>query len=182
MMKINEMSQIAMFTALIAVLSQISLPLPFSPVPMTLQTFAVFFTAMVLGSRKGALVMILYTFIGAAGFPVFSQGKAGLPVLLGPTGGYIFGFILAAWIIGKIIEGAEQPSLRRSLIALLCGVTVIYLLGMGQLKLLLDLSIKEAFVMGVLPYLALELIKVTLAAYLGCAVRKAVVKAFPETV
>ncbi|MGI6678196.1 MAG: biotin transporter BioY [Dehalobacterium sp.] len=181
-MKINEMSQIAMFAALIAVLSQISFPLPISPVPMTLQTFGVFFTALVLGSRKGALALILYTFIGGAGLPVFSQGKAGLPVLMGPTGGYILGFIVAAWIIGKIIERTDRLSFMRSFLALFCGVTVIYFLGTIQLKVLLNLSITEAFVLGVLPYLVLEFIKVIMAVYLGCAVRKALFKALPTSV
>lgn len=179
-MKIKDMVIVAMFTALTGVLSQISFPLPFSPVPITLQTFAVYLTGAVLGSRKGTLALLVYTLIGLFGLPVFSQGKSGLPVLVGPTGGYIFGFILAAYLIGKIVERADNISFLRSFGAMIVGLLVIYTLGVTQLKFVLGLSIEESFAIGALPYLLFELVKVIIGAYLGCTVRKAMLNAFPE--
>ncbi|MEL7565195.1 MAG: biotin transporter BioY [Dehalobacterium sp.] len=179
-MRIKDMAIIAMFTALTAVLSQISIPLPFSPVPITLQTFAVYLTGIILGCRKGTLALLVYALIGLFGLPVFSQGKSGLPVLVGPTGGYIFGFILAVYIVGKIIERSDNISFLRSLWALIFGFLIIYALGVGQLQVVLGLSFKEAFVIGALPYLILELVKIMIGAYLGCTVRKAMQNAFPD--
>jgi len=179
-MRIKDMAIIAMFTALTAVLSQISVPLPFSPVPITLQTFAVYLTGIILGSRRGVVALLVYTLIGLFGLPVFSQGKSGLPTLVGPTGGYIFGFILAVYIIGKIIERSDNISFFRSLWALIFGVLIIYTLGVVQLQVILGLSFKEALVMGALPYLILELVKTIIGAYLGCNVRKAMQNAFPD--
>ena len=179
-MKIKDMAIVAMFTALISVLSQVSIPLPVSPVPITLQTFAVYLTGAVLGSRKGTLALIIYILIGIFGMPVFSQGKSGLPVLVGPTGGYIFGFVLAVFLIGKMIEKSDRITFFRSFSAILAGLVIIYTLGVVQLKFVLGLSLMEALAMGALPYLALEFAKVLIGAYLGCKVRKAVLNTFPE--
>lgn len=179
-MPLQRMTQTAMFTALTAVLSQVSFPLPFSPVPLTLQTFAVFFTSVLLGSKKGALAIVLYVFIGLIGLPVFAQGKGGLPVLVGPTGGYLMGFVLGAWVTGKITELRGEMTFQKNLGAVLAGGVIIYTLGMVQLKVLLGLSFREAFFIGVLPYLALEGIKAVLAAYLALVLKKALSRAFPQ--
>lgn len=179
-MKIRDMAIIAMFTALIAVLSQISIPLPFSPVPITMQTFAVYLTGLVLGSKKGTMALLVYVLIGTFGLPVFTQGKSGLLALVGPTGGYLFGFMIAVYIIGRITERSGQISFLESLGALFVGALVIYAFGAGQLKLVLGLSLGQAFIMGVLPYLILELVKIIIGAHLGCTVRKAILNAFPE--
>ncbi|ATW28811.1 biotin transporter BioY [Candidatus Formimonas warabiya] len=176
----KDMTAIAMFAALTAVLSQIAVPLPFSPVPVTLQTFAVVFTGIVLGSRKGTGALIVYTLMGLFGLPVFSQAKSGLSVLVGPTGGYLFGFIIAAFLIGKIVERSAQVTYFRALVALVIGVTVIYAAGVIQLKFVMNVTFPEAFAMGAAPYLPLEVVKVLVGAYLGCAVRRAVLKALPE--
>lgn len=180
-MKMKDMTLVAMFTALIAVLSQFSFPIPVSPVPVTLQTFAVFFTGTVLGSRKGTLAILVYIFIGLLGVPVFSQGKSGLPALAGPTGGYILGFVLAAYIIGKIVERGEQVTYLRVFGAMMAGLAVVYTVGTIQLKFVLGVTYKEAFIMGTLFYLLLDLIKMLIGAYLGCAVRNALLKAFPDS-
>jgi biotin transport system substrate-specific component len=179
-MKIKDMVVVALFSALTAVLSQVSFPVSFSPVPVTLQTLAVYLTGAVLGSRKGALALIVYILTGLFGLPVFSLGRSGLPVLVSPTGGYIFGFVFAAYIIGKIIEGSGNITFLTGLKAMTAGLLVIYILGVGQLKFILDLSLKEAFVIGALPYLALEVAKVIMGAYLGGRIRKAVLNVFPD--
>ena len=101
MLKTRHMILSGLFAAITALLAQISIPLPFSPVPITGQTFAVFLTGAVLGGRWGALSMLLYIFLGAIGLPVFHNAQGGLHIVLGPTGGYLWGLCLAATCWGK---------------------------------------------------------------------------------
>lgn len=178
-MKLQHMILVAMFAALTAVLSQVSIPVPFSPVPISLQTFAVALTGAILGSRKGAIALIVYAFMGAVGLPVFAQARAGLPILVGPTGGFIFGFIPAAYLIGRIIEKGKEQTYLRTVIAMVSGLVVIYIVGLLQLKLVLNVSFAEAFILGAAPFLPLEIPKIILGAYLGNTVRRSVLEAFP---
>ena len=99
----------ALFAGITAVCAQIAFPVPFSPVPFTGQTLAVALAATVLGAKYGVLSMILYILLGAVGVRVFAEFSGGLHVLAGPTGGFIFGFIIAAYVIGKMIEWREKP-------------------------------------------------------------------------
>lgn len=174
-MKVKDMVLVAMFAAITAVLAQIAIPLPFTPVPITLQPFAVVLAGAILGSRKGALALIVYTLMGAVGLPVFAKFGAGLSVLLGPTGGYIYGFIIAAFVIGKIVESSQNLTYNRTLLAMVVGLIPIYILGMVQLAVVYKFSMGKAFALGVAPYVPLDIAKVVLGAYIGYAVRKAVV-------
>lgn len=177
-MRLQTMMIVSLFAAIVAVLSQIAVPLPFTPVPVTLQPLAVFLTGAVLGSRRGALALSVYVFMGAAGMPVFAQGEAGLPVLLGPKGGYLFGFILTAFIIGKLVEWMKQPSAWQMALAMIAGMAVYYLTGWAQLKIVLGLPWGKAFVAGVVPFLPLDLMKALFAAYLGASVRRRLAAAY----
>ena len=89
---------------LIALTAQVSIPLPFTPVPVTGQTFGVLVVGMALGSRRGALAVIAYLMEGAMGAPVFAGGTGGAPILAGPTAGYLFGFVPAAFVTGYLAE------------------------------------------------------------------------------
>jgi len=95
-----EISLTSLFAVLTALGAYIIIPLPFTPVPITMQTFFVYLAAAILGSRLGTLSMVIYLCLGVAGLPVFHGGLAGFGVLGGPTGGYIFGFILGSYVIG----------------------------------------------------------------------------------
>jgi biotin transport system substrate-specific component len=181
-LKLRTMTTAALFAALMAILSQIAVPLPFTPVPVTLQSLAVFLTGVILGSKRGAMAIVVYTLMGLVGLPVFAQGEAGLGVLLGPKGGYIFGFILAAFIIGRIVEKTKELSYLKTLGSMVVGLIIFYATGWVQIKFVLDLSFKEAFFIGVAPFLPFDLIKIVCGAYIGSAVRKAVVKVYPNWV
>ncbi|MDD2497140.1 MAG: biotin transporter BioY [Desulfitobacteriaceae bacterium] len=181
-MKLRTMTTAALFAALTAILSQIAVPLPFTPVPVTLQSLAVFLTAVILGSKRGALAIVLYTLMGLVGLPVFAQGEAGLGVLLGPKGGYIFGFILAAFIIGRIAEKTKELSYIKIFGSMVVGMIIYYVIGWVQIKFVLDISFKEAFSIGVVPFIPFDLIKIVCGAYIGCAVRKAVANVYPNWV
>jgi len=147
---------------LMALCSQISLPLPFSPVPVTGQTFAVLLLGATLGARRSAAALILYLAQGVAGLPVFAPG--GLPGaarLLGPTGGYLLAFPLAAFILGSLLEYVPKKWLYW-LGAVLLAEAVIFAAGVAWLKFLTGVSWTGAVDAGLLPFIPGELMKVAL--------------------
>lgn len=156
----------ALFTALIAFLAQIAVPLPFSPVPLTGQVIGVMLSGALLGSRAGTLSITAYLLLGAAGAPVFSLGRGGFYMLSGPTGGYLWGFIPAAYFAGRIIEKVEQPSIYRTAAAMLTALGFIYLCGIIQLGLIMRYNLWQTLLVGVIPFLPLDLLKAFLAAFL----------------
>jgi biotin transport system substrate-specific component len=148
---------------LLAGLAQISLPLPFTPVPLTGQTFGVLLVAAALGSKRGASSMVLYILEGALGLPFFAGGASGLHVLVGATAGYLAGFVVAAYIIGLLAERGLERTIRTSFVPFVVGTIVIYLLGVAWLAIVLG-SIGKAVIAGILPFLIGDVIKLILAA------------------
>lgn len=128
-----DLSLILLGSLVVAATAQVSVPLPFSPVPITGQTLGVLLVGMALGSRRGALALLAYLAEGLAGLPVFAEARAGIGVLLGPTGGYLAGFVVAAWLVGKLAERGFDRSLLKTLLAMLAGNLVIYALGLAWL-------------------------------------------------
>ncbi len=149
-------------TLFTAALAQVRIPLPFTPVPLTAQTFAVLLVGAALGARRGALSLGLYLALGLIGLPVFAGGASGAAYALGPTGGYLLGFVAAAWVAGRLAERGLERSLRTSWLPFLSGMLVIYACGAGWLALLLGLS--KALILGVLPFLVGDALKIVLAA------------------
>jgi biotin transport system substrate-specific component len=149
-------------TLFVALLAQVKIPLPFTPVPLTGQTFAVLLVAAALGSWRGAVSLGLYTVLGLAGLPVFAGGAAGSYYAVGPTGGYLLGFVLAAWVVGRLAERGLDRRVRTAWLPFLAGTLVIYLCGAGWLAL--SLGITKALALGVLPFLIGDGIKIVLAA------------------
>lgn len=145
--------------------------IPLYPVPITLQVLFVLLSGLVLGSRLGALSQLEYLAIGLAGAPVFAGGKSGLAALFGPTGGYLLGFVLAAYVAGLVAERTARPGRARFFVAGLAGVAAVYLSGMVWLATWLSLGrgtswlgeIASAWQVGVLPFIALDLVKAMIA-------------------
>ena len=151
------------FSLLIALSAQVAVPLPWTPVPVTLQTFAVLLTGALLGSRLGALALILYLCEGACGLPFFSLGRGGLAHLLfAPTSGYLLAYPLAAFVTGWLAERGWDRRYLTAAAALALG-SLIILLG-GWLGLLRFMSPRVAFAAGVAPFLIGDVIKLALAA------------------
>ena len=144
----------------VAACAQIAIPMPFTPVPLTGQTFAVLLVGAALGSKRGASSLGLYTVAGALGLPFFAGGKSGLS---GPTLGYLFGFIVAAYVIGLLAEHGLDRSLRTSCLPFLLGTAVIYLCGAAWLAISLGMTPQQAIAAGVLPFLIGDAIKLLLA-------------------
>ena len=150
--------------ALVAIAAQIAVPLPGTPVPMTLQPLAVLLVGGLLGPGLGASAMLLYLALGAAGLPVFTPyGLPGLARLLGPTGGYLLAYPVAAFVVGRIASDGRR--LARLALAALAGIALIHLGGLAQLVMLTG-SVSGAARLGTLPFVLSDLVKVPLVALL----------------
>ena len=164
--KTKQMVLIALMTAVTCVLGPLSIPLPFSPVPISLTNFAIFLAIFVLGMKNGTISFIIYLLLGAVGVPVFSSFRGGLQVLAGPTGGYLIGFIFLALIMGFALDHFDRKLLP-TIIGMIIGMVVCYAFGTVWLAKLLSLSFKEGLLMGVIPYLPGDAAKIIIAAIVG---------------
>lgn len=154
-------------TALVAACAHVSMPLPFTPVPLTLQNFAVILIGMVLGPVAGFSTMVLYLAEGAMGMPVFSpHGPGGIAQLLGPTAGYLFSYPLAAAAAGWVVRSMRHVGSRftRAVVAGIVANVVVFTLAAYWLAHLLHLSSFAAWTLAVAPFLPGEAIKITAAA------------------
>jgi biotin transport system substrate-specific component len=148
-------------SALIALAAQVRIPLPFSPVPVTGQTFAVLLIAAALG-RLGLASVIAYLIEGAIGLPVFAGGTFGVATIVGPTGGYLIGFALAAALVGSAAERGWDRHLATALAAMFLGELAIYACGLAWLaRFPLPVSLVDA---GLIPFIPGDLVKMVLAA------------------
>ena len=159
----KQMVLIALMTAVTCVLGPLSIPLPFSPVPISLTNFAIFLAIFVLGMKSGTISFIIYLLLGAVGVPVFSSFRGGFQVLAGPTGGYLIGFIFLALIMGFALDHFDRK-LVPTIIGMIIGMAVCYAFGTVWLAKLLSLSFKEGLMMGVIPYLPGDAAKIIIAA------------------
>lgn len=149
--------QIVAASLFIGICAQIEIPLYFTPVPLTGQTFAIMLTGALLGSRKGALSVLLYIFEGSVGLPLFSGGGFGLLHLFGPTGGYFAGFVLQAYLIGLFMERMSCFDSRKVMAVLL--LSCLAQMGLGALWLAHYVGADQALMLGVYPFLPGEIIK-----------------------
>jgi len=148
----------------VALSAQVAVYLPFTPVPISGQTFAVLLVGAALGSRRGALSLLTYMAQGAAGLPVFAGGAAGLAVVLGPRGGYLVGMVLAAYVVGWLAERGWDRQILRAAGAMLVASAVLYLCALPWLALWLGVDLQAAAMLGLLPFLVGDAVKIVLAA------------------
>ncbi len=148
-------------SALVAVCAQVNVPMV--PVPMTLQTLAVLAIGGAYGSRLGATTLALYALEGVVGLPVFAQFKAGPAILMGPTGGYIVGFIAAAGLVGFLAERGFDRNVVKMFAAMLLGAAVLYIPGLAWLSTFVG-GFARAVELGLIPFIAGDLVKAALAA------------------
>lgn len=166
--KLKMMIVAALFSAIIGILAQITIPLPI--IPITGQTLAIGLAATILGAFYGTLSVFLYLFIGAIGVPVFAQLTAGLGIIIGPTGGFLIGFIPAAFIIGFFLEKTAF-TIKNAIIANIIGMFVTLLFGTVWLKNQASLSWTAAFAGGFTPFVIVGIVKAVLASWFGIIVR-----------
>jgi biotin transport system substrate-specific component len=147
-------------SAFLAICAQITVPL--YPVPITMQTFGVLLIGMVFGPRLGAATVAAYLFEGAIGLPVYAGHSGGLPVLFGLTGGYLFGFVIAAWLVGMLAERGWDRNVFTTALAMLLGNIVLYVPGLIWLGGFI--GAEGAITGGLLPFILGDLLKIALAA------------------
>jgi len=157
---------IAGLTLATAVSAWIAVPVPGSPVPITLQTFVVLAGAGLLGARLSVRAQLGYLVLGGIGLPWFAAGAWGAPVFFGATGGYLVGFVLASWAVGRVLSAAARPGTVRVFAALALGEVLILACGVTWLAAALKLSWAQACVLGALPFLPGDLAKLAAAAVL----------------
>ena len=150
-------------TGFVALAAQVSIGLPFTPVPITGQTFAVVLVGASLGALLGLASLGLYLFVGALGAPVYADGNHGWDVLTGPTGGYIVGFVLAAVFTGLLAQRRWDRRFSSAVAAMLSGNVVIYLVGLPWLAEKLDTGLEKTFELGLYPFVVGDLLKLYLA-------------------
>ncbi len=161
--RVRHLALILLGTGLIAATAQIYIPT--QPVPFTGQTFGVLLTAGALGFRRGLLATLLYLAIGALGLPVFAEGKHGVEWLVGPTGGYLAGFILASAIVGRLAELGWDRNVIGSVGAMIIGSLAIYAVGVPWLAYVaFQGDLVGAIAAGMIPFLFWDAVKLTLAA------------------
>ena len=168
-LSVREMIMVGVGAALMAVFSQLSIPLP--SVPLTLQVFGVVIISVILGKKLGTLSIIVFMLLGAIGLPVFA-GFTGGNIITGATGGYIIGFVFMAFIIGYFIEKDKKAL---AFIGAYLGLAVDYIFGVIQLKLLMGLTLEGALVAGLYPFIIKDLILTALGIMVAISIRIRVV-------
>ena len=163
---VSNMIGVWLFSLMTALGASISIPLPFTPVPLTLQTLLVLLSGACLGKGGGAASQTLYILMGALGMPIWAGGAVGLSRLWGPTGGYLLAFPLAAWVVGAMMDRESHTASRRALAAMGLGSVIIYALGLFQLSIWLHCSLRQGLMLAVLPFLPGDLIKIGAAVLL----------------
>lgn len=170
-MKTAQMMKIAMMCAVICVLGFVKIDLPFSPVPITGQTLGIMLAGLVLAPVEAAMSVLLFVLLGVLGVPVFSGGTAGLPVLMGPRGGYIVGFVVAAYVIA-LVKGKDNNLIRHGIASAIGGIIVVYALGVPWLAFVTKMDLSKAIMAGAVPFLIGDVMKVVLATVLGNRINK----------
>jgi biotin transport system substrate-specific component len=158
---IRDVALVVAAAALTGVAAQVAIPLPFTPVPITLQTFTVLLAGAALGPARGSASMLLYLVVGVAGFGWFAEGRSGMAF---PSFGYIVGFVLAAAIAGALARRGADRTVLGTIGLMVVGNLVIYVIGLPWLMAALGVDLSKGLEYGVTPFLTGDALKIALAA------------------
>jgi len=181
---INSSVQIAAIGVLFFVLATtlgafVRIPLKNSPVPITLQTFFVLLSGAVLGRKLGGLSQAVYLILGAAGLPIFQSSGFGASYLLGPTGGYLVGFIAASYAVGRLVR-FNSFSTMWIIASFAIGSLIIYIFGVSWLGFIYKTGMTKAVYMGALPFIPGDIVKILIAALIYSRISNRSREIFPE--
>jgi biotin transport system substrate-specific component len=149
---------------IVALFAPLSFNLPFTPVPVTLQVQVALFLSAFLGARRGVFMILAFITQGVIGFPVFAGGSATIMTLVGPRGGYLFGYLIAAFLVGKVYQETLNKKLMKLFFSMFLGNICVYLCGFSWLSHFVGL--KNAFLLGIAPFALLDLLKLTMFSFL----------------
>lgn len=166
----KQVAQVILASLILGLCSQIKLPLPFTPVPISLQTFFMMWIGATMGAKKGAAAVCLYILEASAGLPFFLGGGSGITYLMGPTFGYIIGFVVQAFIAGLYVDYAKKFSYVGCFAALSVSSAVQLLMGAAWLGFFVGFD--HAFAKGVLPFIGVALLKIAMVVPLIAASRR----------
>ena len=164
--RVRDVSLVVAGALLVYLTARLSFPVPGSPVPITGQTFGVLLVGGALGFRRGLIGVGLYLLLGVVGLPFFAEGKGGLAVIWGASGGYLIGFAVAGALVGRLAELGWDRRLGGALGAMLLGNVAIYLIGLPWLKVVTGMSVQDTVANGLTPFLLGDALKLALAAVL----------------
>ncbi len=172
----KEMALTGLLTAIICVLAPFALNIPISPVPISLATLAIYFVLTIGGIKLGTISVIIYILLGLVGVPVFASFRSGPSVLLGPTGGYIIGYIFLALVAGFFVQKWPEKILLHVL-GMILGTAACYLFGTVWFMISLNYDLLKALAVCVIPYIPGDIAKFVIALLIGTPIRKRLKKA-----
>ena len=173
--KAQTLTYVALSTAITCIIGPLSIVIPISPVPISLTILAIYISVYAIGLKRGLASLFLYFLIGFVGLPVFSNFKGGFQVLIGPTGGYIIGFIFVVICTGIFIERFESK-VYMHVIGMILGTILCYIVGTTWLAYQGNMTFLEALFAGVIPFIWADAIKIIIAAIVGPKLRRALKK------
>lgn len=171
---LHFLTSCALMAALLCALGPMSIPI--GPVPITLATLIIYLSIYLLGMKGSAVSVVIYLLLGAVGMPVFSNYQGGLAKLVGPTGGYLVGYILMTLLSGFLMELGKRK-LIPTLLAMVAGTAVLYFFGTVWFVLMMECEVGYALSVCVVPFVPFDLVKIILASLFGGVLRNALVKA-----
>ncbi len=169
-MDVRGLTKKALLIALLCISAYIIIPMPFSPVPIVLTNLVLALIAYILSPRDTFITVLAYVMIGAVGLPVFAGGQGGFGILVGPTGGYIWGFLMAYPLL-SFVKGDRYNFWRYTLTGIFVVIPIVYIMGMAGLMFELKISMYKAFMVGVLPFIFVDVVKIILAAAFAKRIR-----------
>ena len=170
----STMAVVALMTAVLCVLAPFSIPV--GVIPISLATLGLYLAAIILGSKKATVACLLYLLIGFVGLPVYSGFVGGPAKLLGPTGGYLCGYLLLTYITGWFVD-KFPGKWKLCLLGMVLGTTACYFMGTIWLAFQVKIGLSEAVMVGVVPFIIGDIIKIVIAMWIGVTTRKAIVRA-----
>lgn len=178
-MRTRNLMLAGLFATLLILSSYVVIPI--GPVPITLQPFVVMLVGFLLGKKWGPISILVWIVLGCLGLPVFNQGQAGAVMLVGPTGGFILGFVVSAYLVGLFTERDQKASLVKNVGYLSLSMVVTYIIGLVGFMLSFTyflekpMTLERAVILAVAPFLPFDIIKAVIAAFVGMKVRKALI-------
>jgi len=176
-MALSEQVRMTVYASLFAALTAVGafLSIPIGPVPIVLQNLFVLMAGLLLGSRWGLASVAVYLLAGACGLPVFAGGTGGIGRLVGPTGGYLIGYLPSVYVVGLISEKTGRR-LVFDLLAMVCGTIIVYIFGLAWLKVLMGLSLGKTLALGLFPFLLGDALKIAAAVPIVKAIRPVIMR------